>query len=100
MERKWPDYYQESLRRNTIGLCHEKGWRNLLTCATCGHDGDSYGEIRWEDLPHYPERMTMAALARNAVFSECGHKGAWIDYRQEPKSPAGTFYPRTRPLDQ
>lgn len=94
MEHKRPDHYQESLDRTTIGVCAEKGWRVLLTCSTCGHGGGSYADVRWSEFTDYPPDMTMRQLAERATFARCGHRGAWIDYRQDPGSGAGSFYPR------
>jgi len=83
----------DSLDSTTIGTCREKGWLVLLTCSTCGHDGGSYGQIRWSDLDKHPAHMTMRQLAERATFKRCGHKGAWIDHRQDPAS-GSSFYPR------
>lgn len=84
MEWKWPDYYAESLQSQTVGLCRERGWCILLTCATCGHGGRSGALIEWADLERYDQSMTMATLASNARFERCGHRGAWIDHRHDP----------------
>lgn len=92
MEWKWPDYYEDSLRSTTIGLCREKGWLIVLTCSTCGHGGRSGAVIEWPDLLQFRQDMTEAELAANATFSACGHKGAWIDHRQDPASKAGAAY--------
>lgn len=86
MERKWPDYYEDSLRSTTIGLCREKGWLILLTCSTCGHGGRSGAVIEWDELARFDQSMTMATLASTARFERCGHKGAWIDHRNDPAS--------------
>ena len=77
------EMYEQSLHRTTIGMCAEKGWRILLTCSTCGHGGGSYAGIDVTQLGDYPADLTMKALAVNATFSTCGHKGAWIDHRQQ-----------------
>ncbi|WP_293400490.1 hypothetical protein [Phenylobacterium sp.] len=76
------------MQSTTIGLCREKGWLIVLTCSTCGHGGRSGAVIEWPDLAQFPEDMTEAELAANARFSSCGHKGAWIDHRQDPASKA------------
>lgn len=83
-----------SLDRYTIGLCAEKGWMILLTCTKCGHSGGSGALIAWKDLDDYPPQMTMRQLAERATFSQCGHKGAWVDFRQDHGSSVGSFYPR------
>lgn len=77
------EMYEQSLADTTIGMCAEKGWRILLTCSTCGHGGGSYASIDVTQLGDYPAGMTMKTLATNATFSTCGHKGAWIDHRQQ-----------------
>lgn len=82
-ERIWPDYYEEALGKVTVAMCIEKGWKVLLTCSTCGHGGGSYADLPRERLERLPPLLTMRALAKNAYFERCGHKGAWIDERQE-----------------
>lgn len=84
MEWKLPDYYAESLLSQTVGLCRERGWCILLTCAACGHGGRSGAVIDWVDLEDFDQSLTMATLASNARFERCGHKGAWIDHRHDP----------------
>lgn len=75
--------YETSLRKTTVADCATKGWRILLTCSTCGHGGGSYADIEVAKLGDYPADMTMKELAMKATFSACGHKGAWIDHRQQ-----------------
>lgn len=75
--------YEKSLRETTIADCAAMGWRILLTCSTCGHGGGSYAHIDIDQLGAYRPDTTMKELATSAKFARCGHKGAWIDYRQQ-----------------
>lgn len=76
--------YEAMLAQTTVGDILEQGNRVALWCSTCGYDGPSIS-LDCDRLAEFPPDMTLGELARRAAFRACGHRGAWLDTRRDPK---------------
>lgn len=76
--------YDAWLDTATLGEFIEQGNMILLWCRTCGYDGGQSARLDLDGLVALPPDMTLRALATRATF-KCGHRGAWVDSRRDPK---------------
>ena len=78
------EMYKAMLARTTVGDEIERGNLVVLWCSTCGYDGPSTS-LDCDRLAELAPDMTLADLAARATFKACGHRGAWVDSRRDPK---------------
>lgn len=79
--------YEAMLSETVVGDVIEQGNMITLHCRTCGYiPGAGSASLDHDRLVTLDPRMTLKALTERAVFRTCGHRGAWLDMRRDPRA--------------